>query len=140
MGPAPACISSRMRKLYHFTSLCIRRPAHQSTPTLPSNLSDMCESPIACCTMANMRKIGALLLSLLTIPALAQSTIKDSLVKHWKTTGDFNIAVARLMPADSYGYKPVPEELTFGQVLIQVGRANLGACANASGIKRPDVS
>jgi len=50
------------------------------------------------------------------------------------------IAVAKLMPADSYGFKPVPDELTFGQVLIQVARANLGACAFASGNKRPDVA
>ena len=90
--------------------------------------------------MAIMLKIGVALLSLLTVPALAQSTIKDALVKHWKTSGDFTIAVAKLMPADSYGFKPVPDELTFGQVLIQVGRANLGACAVASSAKRPDVS
>jgi hypothetical protein len=93
-----------------------------------------------CCTMAIMLRIAVALLSLLTIPALAQSTIKDVLVKHWKTSGDFTIAVAKLMPADSYGFKPVPDELTFGQVLIQVGRANLGACALASGSKRPDVA
>src|SRR5260370_25012629 len=89
--------------------------------------------------MTIMLKIGVALLSILAVPALAQSTIKDSLVKHWKTSGDFTIAVAKLMPADSYGYKPVPDELTFGQVLIQVARANLGACALASGTKRPDV-
>lgn len=92
-----------------------------------------------CCTMAIMLKIGVALLSILAVPALAQSTIKDALVKHWKTSGDFTIAVAKLMPADSYGFKPVPDELTFGQVLIQVARANLGACALASGSKRPDV-
>lgn len=86
-----------------------------------------------------MRKIGVALLSLLTVPALAQSTIKDALVKHWKTSSDFTIAIAKLMPADGYEFKPVPEELTFGQVLIQVARANLGACAFASGSKRPDV-
>jgi hypothetical protein len=68
-----------------------------------------------------------------------QSTIKDALIKHWKTSGDFTIAVAKLMPADSYGFKPVPDELTFGQVLIQVARANLGAGALASGTTRPDV-
>jgi hypothetical protein len=90
--------------------------------------------------MAIMLKIGVALLSILTIPALAQSTIKDALVKHWKTSGDFTVAVAKLMPADSYGFKPVADELTFGQVLIQVGRANLGACALASGTKRPDVA
>jgi hypothetical protein len=95
--------------------------------------------------MAIMLKIGVAILSLLAVPALTQSTIppstiKDALVKHWKTSGDFTIAVAKLMPADSYGFKPVPDELTFGQVLIQVARANLGACALASGTKRPDVS
>jgi hypothetical protein len=87
-----------------------------------------------------MLKIGVALLSILAVPALAQSTVKDALVKHWKTSGDFTIAVAKLMPADSYGFKPVPEELSFGQVLIQVAQANLGACAVASGSKRPDVS
>jgi uncharacterized damage-inducible protein DinB len=87
-----------------------------------------------------MRKIGVALLTLLTIPALAQSTIKDSLAKHWKASGDFTIAVAKQMPAESYSFKPVPEELSFGQVVVHIARANLGACAVASGIKRPDVS
>jgi hypothetical protein len=71
----------------------------------------------------------------LALPALAQTTVKDALVKHWKTSEDFTLAVAKLMPADSYGFKPVPEELSFGQLMIQVGRANLNACANASGME-----
>jgi hypothetical protein len=90
--------------------------------------------------MAIMLKIAAVFLSLLAVPALAQSTVKDALVKHWKTSADFTIAVAKLMPAADYGYKPVPDELSFGQVVIQVARANLGACALASGQKRPDVA
>ena len=89
--------------------------------------------------MAIMRKICIALLALLTVPALAQSSIKDALVKHWKTSGNFTIAVAKLMPADSFNFKPVPEELTFSQVVIQVAGANLNACANASGTKRPDI-
>jgi hypothetical protein len=75
----------------------------------------------------------------LALPALAQTTIKDALVKHWKVTGDFTIAVARLMPADSYGFRPVPEELSFGQLMAQIGGANLNACALASGRQRPAV-
>jgi hypothetical protein len=82
-------------------------------------------------------KLAAFLL--VAIPAMAQVTVKDALVKHWKTSQNFTLAVAKLMPADSYGYKPVPEELSFSQVLIQVAGANLGACANASGTKRPTV-
>jgi hypothetical protein len=66
----------------------------------------------------------------LAIPALAQTTVKDSLVKHWKVTTDFTIA-------DSYGFRPVPEELSFGQLMIQIGVANANACGQASGMKAP---
>jgi hypothetical protein len=69
----------------------------------------------------------------------AQTTIKDALAKHWKTTGEFTIAVAKLMPAEDYGFKPVPEELSFSQLMLQIGGANLNACANASGMRRPEV-
>jgi len=76
---------------------------------------------------------------LLAMPALAQTSIKDALVKHWKVTTDFTIAVAKQMPAESYGFRPVPEELSFGQLMVQIGGANLNACSNASGMERPAV-
>jgi DinB family protein len=75
----------------------------------------------------------------LAIPAFSQSSIKDALVKHWKVTGDFTIAVAKLMPADQYGFRPVPIELSFGQLMVQIGGANLNACSQASGMKGPAV-
>jgi hypothetical protein len=71
-------------------------------------------------------------------PAVGQP-MKDALVKHWKTTGEFTIAVAKLMPADQYRFRPVPAELSFGQIMIQVGAANVGACATASGMARPAI-
>jgi hypothetical protein len=43
------------------------------------------------------------------------------------------------MPAEDYGFKPVPEELSFSQLMLQIGGANLNACANASGMRRPEV-
>lgn len=75
----------------------------------------------------------------LALPAFAQTSVKDALAKHWKTTADFTIAVAKMMPAESYGFKPVPEELSFGQLMLQIAGANLGACANASGLPRPAI-
>lgn len=75
----------------------------------------------------------------LSLPALAQTTVKDALVKHWKVTADFTIAVAEKMPADGYSFKPVPEELSFGQLMVQIAGANMSACANASGMPRPAV-
>jgi uncharacterized damage-inducible protein DinB len=84
-------------------------------------------------------KTNLLLILAMAAPAFSQTTIKDALVKHWKITGDFTIAVAKAMPAENYSFKPVPEELSFSQVLIQVGGANLNACSNASGTKRPAI-
>jgi hypothetical protein len=80
-----------------------------------------------------------LVLAAFALPVFAQSTIKDALAKHWKTSEEFTIAVAKLMPANEYQFKPVPAELSFGQVLSQVGRANLNACSLAAGVDRPDV-
>src|ERR1700688_2935918 len=87
-----------------------------------------------------MTKMKFLTFLAVALPALAQTSIKDAVAKHWKASTDFTIAVAKLMPADDYGFKPVPEELSFGQVLVQVGAANLNACSNAGGAKRPEIS
>ena len=84
-------------------------------------------------------KKNLLTLLMLSLPALAQTTVKDSLAKHWKVTADFTIAVADKMPADGYSFKPVPEELSFGQLIVQIAGANMSACANASGMPRPAV-
>ena len=73
------------------------------------------------------------------LPAIAQTAIKDALAKHWKVTADFTMAVAKLMPAESYAFSPVPEELSFNQLMIQVAGANISACANASGMPRPAI-
>jgi DinB family protein len=75
----------------------------------------------------------------LAAPAFAQTTLHDSMVKHWKTTEEFTLAVAQAMPADGYGFKPVPEELSFGQLMVQIAGANLSACTQASGLTGPAV-
>ncbi|MBI3473648.1 MAG: DinB family protein [Candidatus Solibacter usitatus] len=73
----------------------------------------------------------------LAVPALAQTTVKDALVKHWKVSGEFTLAVAAAMPAEGYRFRPNPEEMSFGQLMAHIAGINLGACANASGLARP---
>jgi uncharacterized damage-inducible protein DinB len=75
----------------------------------------------------------------LTVPVVAQSTVKDALAKHWKTSGEFTIAVANAMPAESYNFRPNPEEMSFGQLMAHIAIADEGACAVASGLPRPAV-
>jgi len=74
----------------------------------------------------------------LALPAFSQTTVKDALVKHWKVTGEFTLKVAEAMPAENYSFRPVPEEMTFGQVMTHIGAADIGTCAAVSGMQRPD--
>jgi uncharacterized damage-inducible protein DinB len=77
------------------------------------------------------------MIPVLTLPVLAQTTVKDALEKHWKTSGEFTLAVAKTMPAESYNFRPNPEEMSFGQLMAHIAAVNLNACANASGMTRP---
>src|SRR6516165_4868223 len=81
-----------------------------------------------------------LTLTALALPALSQTTIKDAMIKHWKATGELTLAVAKAMPADDYSFKPNPEEMSFGQLIAHIALADRGACANASGMKAPDLT
>jgi len=84
-------------------------------------------------------KTKVIALLALALPAFAQTGIKDALAKHWKTSGEFTIAVAKAMPAESYNFRPNPEEMSFGEVMAHIGLANLGACSRASGLPRPEL-
>jgi uncharacterized damage-inducible protein DinB len=84
-----------------------------------------------------MKLTLALTMLAVAIPACAQTTEKDILLKHWKTSGEFTVAVANAMPADGYGFRPVPAEMSFGEVMVHIALADRGACANAGGMQAP---
>jgi uncharacterized damage-inducible protein DinB len=71
------------------------------------------------------------------VPLAAQNNVKEALAKHWKTSGEFTLAVANAMPAGDYNFRPSPAEMSFGQLMAHIAVANLGACTNASGLERP---
>ena len=72
-----------------------------------------------------------------SLPALAQTTQKDVLLKHWKASGELTVAVASAMPVEGYTFRPVPEEMSFGELMAHIAAADRGACANASGLTAP---
>ena len=86
-----------------------------------------------------MTRMIALAMCAAGLQAMAQSTVKDALAKHWKTSGEFTVAVADAMPADGYNFRPNPDEMSFGQLMAHIALADLGACANASGLPRPEL-
>jgi uncharacterized damage-inducible protein DinB len=75
----------------------------------------------------------------ISLPAFAQNSVKDALLKHWRTSGEFTLSVAKTMPAESYTFRPNPEEMNFGQLMAHIASADLSACANASGMSRPEL-
>jgi len=56
-----------------------------------------------------------------------------------KLSSDMLASVSATGPVYVAYNSDVPEELSFSQVLVQVAGANLNACSNASGTKRPDI-
>ncbi len=84
-------------------------------------------------------KIKLCALIALALPVFAQTGIKAALAKHWKVSGDLTIAVAKAMPAESYNFRPNPEEMNFGQLMAHIALANVAACSRASGMPRPEV-
>ena len=82
-------------------------------------------------------KLHLLSLVALAIPAFSQTTIKDALIKHWKITGDLTMAVAEVMPAADYNFRPQADEMSFGQLMAHIALADRNACANASGLTAP---
>ncbi len=43
------------------------------------------------------------------------------------------------MPADGYSFRPVPEEMSFGEIMAHIATADRGACAVASGLTAPEI-
>jgi uncharacterized damage-inducible protein DinB len=82
-------------------------------------------------------KRALLAIVVLAIPAAAQSPNKDVLLKHWKTSGEFTLAVANAMPADGYNFRATPEEMSFGQLMAHIGLADRNACTQASALTAP---
>jgi uncharacterized damage-inducible protein DinB len=47
------------------------------------------------------------------------------------------VGAAEEMPADKYGYKPTPEQMSFGQLVLHVAGSNDYLCSTISGEKPP---
>lgn len=81
-----------------------------------------------------MRMPRLLCVLLLTMPVVAaENDPKTMFAKHWQVAKEFTLAVAEAMPAEGYGFKPNPQELSFGQLMIHIAAQNSDSCATATG-------
>lgn len=49
--------------------------------------------------------------------------------KHFSALDQLSVAVAQAMPADQYTFKPHPESMTFGELMLHIAVTNYGFCA-----------
>ncbi|HEV2287909.1 MAG TPA: DinB family protein [Candidatus Acidoferrales bacterium] len=84
--------------------------------------------------------ICAAIAALMPLAANAQSSnpvsdsVKQMVAQHAKAI----IAAAEEMPADKYGYKPTPEQLTFGHMVMHLAQSNTFLCSTIAGTKPPE--
>ena len=92
-----------------------------------------------------IRRRCEVLLAVLTLAsaAVAQSAKVNSVldmaefVRDWQISKQFTIDVANAMPADQYGFRPNPEEMTFGEQMIHIAMSNAFRFYQITGIKPP---
>lgn len=73
--------------------------------------------------MQMIKSLGLLFLAASAVPALAQTDIKATYLKHLKTSRDFTLKVANQMPEDSYSFKLTPPQMSFGEQMVHLTQA-----------------
>ena len=96
--------------------------------TLGTTLLAVCALPIA---MATSHR---------ALPAADNPVMNGIRAMAERTTKNI-VAAAEEMPADKYGYKPTPAQMTFGAVVAHlIKEGNNYLCSATSGMKQPDVA
>ena len=73
---------------------------------------------------------------MVALPAgAAENDSKAIFARHWQTSKEFTLAVAEAMPAEDYDFKPNPEEMSFGQLMIHIADENSRSFARAAKTK-----
>jgi len=67
------------------------------------------------------------------VPNPVSSSVKSQMARSSKNM----IAGAEAMPADKYGFKPTPEMMSFGHLMIHIADTNTTLCAALSGTPAP---
>ena len=91
-------------------------------------------------------RLGTTLLAVCTLPftvvvAQAQNPVSNGIRAMAQRQTKNIVDAAEEMPADKYGYKPTPAQMSYGDVVAHlIKEGNNYLCSAASGQKEPDVA
>lgn len=87
-----------------------------------------------------MKRSAFYVLAALTILVMASAALASPAAeydKHFGALGQLSVAVAQAMPADQYSFKPHPESMTFGELMMHIASTNFAFCAGLKDSKAP---
>ncbi len=84
----------------------------------------------------------SILLAVAAMPALAaaQNPVSDAFRAIAASDAKNLVAAAEDVPADKYGYKPTPAQMTFGAIMVHLAQGNDALCGTIGGVKAPERS
>ena len=68
----------------------------------------------------------------------AKPSIQAEMLKDWTALKDTMVKIANEMPADKYGFKPTPAQMSFGQVVLHLAGGSALMCGWIAGTKAPE--
>ncbi len=82
------------------------------------------------------------LLFLSTLPVFAQSKnpVSDVLREMLKGRAKNTIAAFEEMPADKFGFKPTPAQMSYGELAAHIVEGNYYFCANVGDVPQPKIA
>jgi uncharacterized damage-inducible protein DinB len=86
--------------------------------------------------------LGTMLLAVCALPTViaAQNPVSNGIRALAQRQTKNIVDAAEEMPADKYGYKPTPAQMSYGDVVAHlIKEGNNYLCSAASGMKQPDV-
>jgi uncharacterized damage-inducible protein DinB len=80
------------------------------------------------------------LLSVVASAQQAKSPVADVLRQMLVGREKNTVAAFEAMPADKFGYKPTPEQMTFGHLAAHIVSSNYYFCANVGAVAQPKTA
>ena len=87
--------------------------------------------------MKTSMRIAALVAALGPAALTAQDPVAAAFRENAATMGKNLMAAADLMPADKYGFKPTPAQMSFADIMVHLARGNDYFCSTIGGTKAP---
>lgn len=73
-----------------------------------------------------------------TMAAASTNPVSDAFRDYAKSSAKNLIAAAEAFPADKYGYKPTPAQMSVGDIVVHLAQGNDYLCGTIGGMKAPD--